>query len=188
MISQSLGALDPAGTACCIPSGAYRHGRAGILLLLCICLQSIVAFRTVPNLGAFLERLDPTAVKWSDILCPIEEIPGVAAVSIWRYEAYHEVFPEVLNTLLGRPRPDIPSRLEKRMHPGLSEQALQACCIWHAAGYGGRLVAAAREDFPISDVNPKFASWPDELLRESQAAYGQDIEALVRAPKITVLE
>mgnify|MGYP005999979101 CR=1 FL=1 len=58
MISQSLGALDPAGTACCIPSGAYRHGRVGILLLLCICLQSIVAFRTVPNFGAFLERVE----------------------------------------------------------------------------------------------------------------------------------
>ena len=72
----------------------------------------------------FSKGLDPTAVKWSDILRPIAEIPGVAAVSIWRYEAYHEVFPQVLNTLLGRPRPDIPSRLEKRMHPGLSEQAV----------------------------------------------------------------
>ena len=38
-------------------AGAYRHGRAGTLLLLCICLQSIVAFRTVPNLGAFLKRV-----------------------------------------------------------------------------------------------------------------------------------
>jgi hypothetical protein len=74
------------------------------------------------------------------------------------------------------------------MHPGLSEQAVQACCTWHAAGYGGRLGAVAREDFPISDANPKFAPWPEELLRESQAAYGQDVEALVRAPKITVLE
>ena len=46
----------------------------------------------------------------------------------------------------------------------------------------------AREDFFIFDANPKFAPWPDELLRESQAAYGQYIEALVRAPKITVLE
>ena len=74
------------------------------------------------------------------------------------------------------------------MHPGLSEQAVQACCTWHAAGYGGRLEAIAPEDFPISDANPKFAPWPEELLRESQAAYGQDIEALVRAPKITVIE
>jgi hypothetical protein len=46
----------------------------------------------------------------------------------------------------------------------------------------------SREDFPISDANPKFAPRPEELLRESQAAYGQDVEALVRAPKITVLE
>lgn len=136
----------------------------------------------------FSKGLDSTAVKWSGILCPIAEIPDVAAVSIWRYEAYHEVFPQVLNTLLGRPRPDIPSRLEKRMHSGLSEQVVQACCTWHAAGYGGRLGAVAREDFSISDANPKFAPWPHELLREGQAAYGQDIEALVRAPKITVLE
>ena len=136
----------------------------------------------------FSKGLDPTAVKWSDILRPIPEIPGVAAVLIWRYEAYHEVFPQVLNTLLGRPRPDIPSRLEKRMHPRLSEQAVQDCFTWHAAGYGGRLGAVARVDFPISDANPKFAPWPEELLRESQAAYGQDIEALVRAPKITVFE
>ena len=78
--------------------------------------------------------LDPTAVKWSDILRPVGEIPGVAAVSIWRYEAYHEVFPQVLNTLLGQPGSDIPSRLEKRMHPGLSEQAVEACCTWHVAG------------------------------------------------------
>ena len=136
----------------------------------------------------FSKGLDSTAVKWSGILCPIAEIPDVAAVSKWRYEAYHEVFPQVLNTLLGRPGPDIPSRLEKRMHSRLSEQVVQACCTWHAAGYGGRLVAVAREDFSISDANPKFAPWPHELLREGQAAYGQDIEALVRARKITVLE
>lgn len=74
------------------------------------------------------------------------------------------------------------------MHPGLSEQAVQACCTWHAAGYGGRLGTVAREDVPISVANPKFTPWREELLRESQAAYGQDIAALVRAPKITVLE
>ena len=136
----------------------------------------------------FSKRLDPTAVKWSDILRPISEILGVVEVSIWRYEEYHRVFAQVLNTLLGRPRPDIPSRLEKRMHPGLSEQAVQACCTWHAAGYGGRLGTVAREDVPISVANPKFTPWREELLRESQAAYGQDIAALVRAPKITVLE
>jgi hypothetical protein len=35
----------------------------------------------------FSKGLDPTEVKWSDILRLIAEIPGVAAVSIWRYEA-----------------------------------------------------------------------------------------------------
>ena len=70
----------------------------------------------------------------------------------------------------------------------LSEQAVNACCTWHAAGYGGRLGAVAREDFPISDAYPKFAPLPEELVRESQAAYGQDIDALGRAREITVLE
>jgi hypothetical protein len=35
----------------------------------------------------FSKGLDPTEVKWSDILRLIAEIPGVSAVSIWRYEA-----------------------------------------------------------------------------------------------------
>ena len=136
----------------------------------------------------FSKGLDPTAVKWSDILRPMTKIPGVAQVSIWRYEDYHRVFPQVLDALLGQPRPEIPSLLEKPMHVGLSEQAVNACCTWHAAGYGGRLGAVAREDFPISDAYPKFAPWPEELVRESQAAYGQDIDALGRAHEITVLE
>ncbi len=136
----------------------------------------------------FSKGLDPTAVKWSDILRPMTKIPGVAQVSIWRYEDYHRVFPQVLDALLGQPRPEIPSLLEKPMHIGLSEQAVNACCTWHAAGYGGRLGAVAREDFPISDVYPKFAPWPEALVRESQAAYGQDIDALGRAHEITVLE
>ena len=136
----------------------------------------------------FSKGLDPTAVKWSDILRPMTKIPGVAQVSIWRYEDYHRVFPQVLDALLGQPRPEIPSLLEKPMHIGLSEQAVNACCTWHAAGYGGRLGAVAREDFPISDAYPKFAPWPEELVRESQAAYGQDIDALGRAHEITVLE
>jgi hypothetical protein len=136
----------------------------------------------------FSKGLDPTAVKWSDILRPIAEIPGVAAVSIWRYEDYHRLLPQILNTLLGQPRPDIPLHMEKRMHEGLSERAVQACCSWHAAGYGGRLGAVAREDFPVSDAYPKFSPWPEELMRESRAAYGRDIEALGRAGNITVLE
>jgi len=136
----------------------------------------------------FSKGLDPTAVKWSDILRPIAEIPGVAAVSIWRYEDYHTLLPQILNTLLGQPRPDIPLHMEKRMHEGLSERAVQACCTWHAAGYGGRLGAVAREDFPVSDAYPKFSPWPEALMRESRAAYGRDIEALGRAGNITVLE
>ncbi|MDB4019087.1 hypothetical protein N9491_00580 [Planktomarina temperata] len=136
----------------------------------------------------FSKGLDPTAVKWSDILRPMAKIPGVAQVSIWRYEDYHRVFPQVLDRLLGQPRPEIPSLLEKRLHAGLSERAVNACCTWYAAGYGGRLGAVAREDFPISDVYPKFAPWPEALVRESQAAYGQDIDALGRAHEITVLE
>ena len=136
----------------------------------------------------FSKGLDPTAIKWSDILRPIAEIPGVAAVSIWRYEDYHRLLPQILNTLLGQPRPDIPLHMEKRMHEGLSERAVQACCTWHAAGYDGRLGAVAREDFPVSDAYPKFSPWPEELMRESRAAYGRDIEALGRAGNITVLE
>ena len=136
----------------------------------------------------FSKGLDPTAVKWSDILRPIAEIPGVAAVSIWRYEDYHRLLPQILNTLLGQPRPDIPLHMEKRMHEGLSERAVQACCTWHAAGYDGRLGAVAREDFRVSDAYPKFSPWPEELMRESRAAYGRDIEALGRAGNITVLE
>lgn len=136
----------------------------------------------------FSKGLDPTAVKWSDILRPIAEIPGVAAVSIWRYEDYYRLLPQILNTLLGQPRPDIPLHMEKRMHEGLSERAVQACCTWHAAGYDGRLGAVAREDFPVSDAYPKFSPWPEELMRESRAAYGRDIEALGRAGNITVLE
>jgi hypothetical protein len=136
----------------------------------------------------FSKGLDPTAVKWSDILRPIAEIPGVAAVSIWRYEDYHRLLPQILNTLLGQPRPDIPLHMEKRMHEGLSERAVQACCTWHAAGYGGRLGAVAREDFPVSDAYPKFSPWPEALMRESRAAYARDIEALGRAGNITVLE
>ena len=136
----------------------------------------------------FSKGLDPMAVKWSDILRPIAEIPGVAAVSIWRYEDYYRLLPQILNTLLGQPRPDIPLHMEKRMHEGLSERAVQACCTWHAAGYGGRLGAVAREDFPVSDAYPKFSPWPEALMRESRAAYGRDIEALGRAGNITVLE
>ena len=136
----------------------------------------------------FSKGLDPTAVKWSDILRPIAEIPGVAAVSIWRYEDYHRLLPQILNTLLGQPRPDIPLHMEKRMHEGLSERAVQACCTWHAAGYDGRLGAVAREAFSVSDAYPKFSPWPEALIRESRAAYGRDIEALGRAGNITVLE
>ena len=87
----------------------------------------------------FSKGLDPTAVKWSDILRPMTKIPGVAQVSIWRYEDYHRVFPQVLDALLGRPRPEIPSLLEKRLHAGLSERAVNACCTWHGARKPGGL-------------------------------------------------
>ena len=48
--------------------------------------------------------------------------------------------------------------------------------------------ALAREDFPISDANPKFAPWPEELVQDSWAAFGKDIDTLRQARGITVLE
>ena len=65
---------------------------------------------------------------------------------------------------------------------------MHAYCTWHAVGYGERLGPVAREDFPISEAYPRFAPWLEQLVRESQAAYGQDIDALGRARRITVLE
>ena len=106
-------------------------------------------------------------MKWSDILHPIAKISGIAKVLIWRYQDYHRVFPQVLNTLSGQPRPEVPSQLEKRVYAGFSEWAEHAYCTWHAAGYGERLGPVAREDFPISDAYPRFAPWPEELVCES---------------------
>ena len=134
MISQSLGALDPAAQLVAFhPVHIATAEQESCSYYVSVYNQLLLSGR-FQTWERFSKGLNSTAVKWSDILCPIAEIPDVAAVSIWRYEAYHEVFSQVLNTLLGRPRPDIPSRLEKRIHSGLSEQVVQACCTWHAAG------------------------------------------------------
>lgn len=135
----------------------------------------------------FLTDNQPWTWKWSDMLLPHIEAHPWATVTLWRYEDYHDVFPQISATLLGSDHPKLAIDLKKRKHTGLSKAAIVACRKWHAEGYTGPIGHIAREDFPISKENRPFSPWNKKNVKESQATYDADIALLEQHPRITVL-
>ncbi|MGB0798349.1 MAG: hypothetical protein ACPGRD_03410 [Planktomarina sp.] len=136
----------------------------------------------------FLGDADPMHKRWSDTILPLLDAAPWDTVTIWKYEDYHTVFPQILTSLLGEGHPEIPQKLDIRRHPGLSQAAVDACARWHGEGYTGMLGHIAREDYPVSDEHPAFQPWSRAEVRLSKRAYRDDMAILAAHPKVTVLQ
>ncbi|MEO0358032.1 MAG: hypothetical protein AAF386_07015 [Pseudomonadota bacterium] len=136
----------------------------------------------------FVAGLDPAKLTWSDLIAPIAKAGTFDTITVWQFENYPKIVPDVLTCLLGQGHPQINIDPMHKSHEGLSDQAVAACAKRFDAGERGRLGALARKDFPVSGACPKYAPWPQSVVKATAASYAQDVARIQDLPQVTVLK
>ena len=122
---------------------------------------------TVVPVEQFILRNPLTGVDWVDLVDRLRGAAGVRSLTLWRYEDYRALFPQICTAMLGpvgaRLRP-----LAGQAHPGMSAAAAQAILA------GGALAPDAVEAmarYPLSADHPKLDIYDAETHALSAEDY-----------------
>ncbi len=137
--------------------------------------QRLHAKRDV-TLEKFLKRNAIELVDWVRLIDRLRRTPGVKSLTVWRYEDYAALFPQIIAGLAG---PDAVARvkpLAETMHGGLSELAVTLLLADETIS-----VEDAMTSCPVDDTNPRFDAFDADahaLGDEFYAAQLSQIDAM----------
>lgn len=141
---------------------------------------------TICGWQQFIENMTFRYVDWQGLVTDLTATCGAASFTVWRYEDYAQLGPELVTRLAGTDL-GLSPRASMRVHSGLSAQAVDASVEWYNQGHRGRIGAIAREDFPISDSCPAFDPWDKKAKARSAKLYAKQIDGIRALPNVTVL-
>lgn len=123
-------------------------------------------------------------VDWVDVVRRLRATPGVNRLTVWRYEDYIPLFPQISERLLGdcgipiAPLPDA-------VHGGLSCAAVANVL---AAGPDGDLnPVAARQAWPVGPGNPPYNAFAAEEVALSRAFYAAQVDEIAAMDGVDLL-
>ena len=140
---------------------------------------------------AFVDGLDPLALRWSDLVARIAALPAVARVLLWRVEDYPVLAEPIAGALLGDVR--LGSWFQDATTPrltGVSAQALahaQALVRADPALAHKRAVRRAMMRFPKSASCPALTPFAPEVVARAGTQYHADWAELQTRPDVTCL-
>jgi hypothetical protein len=132
----------------------------------------------------YREKNPFSVVDWTDYVMRLRACPGVGRLTVWRYEEYADVFPEICTAMVGTP--DI-APLPDRIQPRLSEKAVDAILIakrWT----GPEFVQQAAEALPIGPDNPPYDLYDAPTHAASGAFYAGQCATIAAMPDVTFLQ
>ena len=141
----------------------------------------------VRPLGIFLRRNPMSSVDWLDVVTRIRQARGVGQVTVWRYEDYAALFPQIVTGLVGA----VPSRhvqwVERSVNPGLSAAAVAE--ILHRAAHDdvGNIGFMVRKMLPVQSGYPPFDGFTEEEHARGDAAYATQVAAITALDGVTLL-
>lgn len=124
---------------------------------------------------AFTDGVDPSLVRWSNLIERLRRVAGVETLYVWCYEDYPRVAPKIFRRMVswkhgGRVQP-----LGRRANGGFSARAVAEVLGALGQQEDPELGRRARNDFPVGDDFPRFLPWSQEDRQRSQAAYQADV-------------
>ncbi|MDE0588429.1 hypothetical protein OU789_00655 [Halocynthiibacter sp. C4] len=141
----------------------------------------------------YATKIDCFGPLWADVIERFSKIEGIEQIYVWRYEDYKDVHRKVMSLMAGSD--ELISRFDvisKRSNLGLSQRAVDEILSYTPEKDDGcsnrsAIAKSIRDDFPISDENPKFAPWSETELAASAEAYEEDIDRICELPKVTLI-
>lgn len=151
--------------------------------------QQVIAGNLITP-DAFLADMVPAALRWSDLVRRLLDVPGVTRITLWRYEDYPAILGALLPALVG---PDAAPRVQpaaERAKPGLSARALDMARAEVAAKPDlppREVVARARALYPKSPTEPGIGLFDKGMLESFARDYDTDIADVAKWSRVQVL-
>ncbi|SEW47607.1 hypothetical protein SAMN04488515_3636 [Cognatiyoonia koreensis] len=124
-------------------------------------------------------------VDWAELTDRIAQADGVRSLTVWRYEDYTALFPEIARRMLGADITLPP--IDKIVHRGLSADAVAEIQIRYALGKGRKAAVNARERFPIGPDHPPFDAFLPEDHARAAKQYAEQIARIDANTVVTLL-
>jgi len=142
--------------------------------------QSLIAGHLM-QAAAFQQQNPVSGVKWAGLLRRLRAAEGIGQITVWRYEDYRVLFPEITTALVGGDASEVVLQIDKRVNPSLSEEAV-------AAMTSGKMDAAtARKALPSGPDHAPFDGYHADQRAMADAAYAAAWEEICAIPGVTPL-
>lgn len=137
---------------------------------------------TIVPLENFMRRNPIAMIDWAHLIGRLKDAPGVRSFTIWRYEDYRAVFPQVCAALTGQTDGPHIAPFANAVHRGLSVQAVEA--MLHKDGLSHQDAKAA---FPVGPAYPKFDAFDAEAHEVGQEFYDVQLSLIDAMDNVTRL-
>lgn len=141
--------------------------------------------------AAFIDGLDPLALRWTNLVVRIAAVPGVARIVLWRVEDYSALAGPLAAELLGDAGLAVLfQNSEAPRLTGVSAQALARADLQLKADPAltpKRAVKRAMARFPKSAAHPALQPFAPAVVAHAHQQYRAEWDALQSMPGVTCL-
>lgn len=129
------------------------------------------------------------AFSWADLARRLLTVPGVRRLTVWRYEDYAALRPQILQAMIGRRAAQrvAPAQM---VNPGISQAAYDAfvtAALEDTDTPTRTLLSAACRRFPKTEGATSMRIFAPELHAESLHHYARDMDDLVGLDRVRLL-
>ena len=141
----------------------------------------------VRDLGLYLRRNPLSSVDWFDLVKRIRGAKGVGRLTVWRYEDYAALFPQIVSGLVGDELAPHVQPVDRKINSGLSAAAVAE--VLHRSQHDPieKHGVLARKMLSVQAGYPPFDAYSAEEHDRSDAVYASQIAAISKIKGVTLL-
>ncbi len=127
------------------------------------------------------------SVNWFSLVRRLRRARGVNRLTVWRYEDYQPLFPQICAGLVGEDESRLVRPLPRRIHVGLSSRAVAEVLQKSDETAVERVANLARKHFPVSAEAPAFDGFDADQHAVAARAYAAQAKAIEGLAGVTFL-
>ena len=137
--------------------------------------------------GLFQKRNPLRSVDWLDLVMRLRATKGVGRLTVWKYEDYAAVFPQIAAHLVGQDHAARVIPAGRHVNVGLSAAAVAEVLQRSADGPVEKIGFSARKLLPVSEDFPPFDGFEPEEHELGDAAYSAQLAGIAQLEGVTLL-
>ncbi len=149
--------------------------------------QHLMSGGAVP-LKKFVWKNPPRIVDWAEYVARIAALDGVRSITVWRYEDYAKVFPQIIAAFLGQRALPLVIPLDRIIHQGVSQEAAAQMESLRQDGVKENIWGKVKAAFPVSEQNPTLNAFGTIEHTTSRVGYGLQLRKIATTDKVTLLQ